>query len=111
MALFYIPLGPGTYETGTSPTAQVGDFNTELNHQMSFTASASSPPVTAGTITVFARSPGSQAFEAVPGGVIDLSAPRTLLFQFLAERYLFTVEGTTDTGLISITDRAFGGVQ
>lgn len=111
MALFYIPLGPGSYETGTSPTVQVGSFNTALNHQLSFVVTPSSPPVTAGSLTVYARSPGSQTFEAVPGGIIDLTAPQTLLFQFLAEQYLFTVSDTVDTGSIRIMDSAFGGVQ
>jgi hypothetical protein len=107
MAIFYIPLANGTYETGMSSVSRVGRFNRNLNRQLSFNVSADNPPVTAGWLSVQARPPGSDVFEDVPNGIIDLTNPFSLLFQFKSNAYRFVVSGVTDTGRITITDVTF----
>lgn len=109
MALFYIPLASGQFDTGTNLVTQIGQFNKSLNHQLSFSVSADNPPVTSGSLTVQVKAPGSSVFEDVPNGVIDLSDIKTVLFQFKASAYRFTVSGTTESGTIAITDSSFKG--
>ena len=62
--------------------------------------------MTAGTLTVSARAPGSTVFEAVPDGAIDLAAPKSVLFTFPVAEYkveLNDFTGTADTLLLQDT--------
>lgn len=52
-------------------------------------------PLTAGTLTISARSPGGSVFELVPGGVVDLMSPVTVLFKFVVGSYKFDLSGIT----------------
>lgn len=64
-------------------------------------------PLTTGTLTISARSPGCEVFELVPDGVIDLTAITSLLFTFVAAEYNFNltnVTGSTSGTQIVITD-------
>lgn len=64
-------------------------------------------PLTTGTLTISAKSPGSEVFELVPDGVIDLTAITSLLFTFVAAEYNFnlaSVTGATTGTQIVITD-------
>lgn len=74
------------------------------NHQFGIKVAG---PLTTGTLTISARSPGSEVFELVPDGAIDLTAITSLLFTFVAAEYNFNltgVTGSTDGTQIVITD-------
>tara|TARA_R100000951_G_scaffold61620_1_gene51775 strand:+ start:5953 stop:6279 length:327 start_codon:yes stop_codon:yes gene_type:complete len=64
-------------------------------------------PLTTGTLTISAKSPGGSGFELVPDGAIDLTAITSLLFTFVAAEYNFNltnVTGSTTGTQIVITD-------
>ena len=65
-------------------------------HQLSFDSNG---PVTGGTITVEAKSAGTDLFEPVPDGVFELTNPRTILFTFAAAELRFTVADLTGTAI------------
>ncbi len=59
--------------------------------------SAKEGTTTAGTVTLSARAPGSAVFEAIPDGVVDLSAPETVLFTFPVAEYKVVLAGFAGT--------------
>ncbi|AFV51092.1 lower collar protein [Vibrio phage VPMS1] len=70
------------------------------NETLAYHAIAVAPKegtATAGTVTVSARAPGSDVFEAIPDGAIDLSAPETVLFTFPVAEYKVVVSGFAGT--------------
>jgi len=106
MAKFLVPLANGVYESQN--IRSVGSDNTTYYHQVSFEVNGSP---TAGTIEIKAQSPDSQVYEAIPDGVIDLTAPQTLLYQFNTKLYQFTVTGSdVSEGFIAVNDQELKGV-
>ena len=74
------------------------------NHQFGIRIIGS---LTTGTLTISAKAPGSEVFELVPDGVIDLTAITSLLFTFVASEYNFNlanVTGASTAAQILITD-------
>jgi len=111
MALIVIPLANGTYTTDETPGVVTLGKNKGFNHQMTFLLEESTP-VTAGTVTVSAKSYGSEEFEPVPDGSIDLTSIGTLIFQFNSvDQYQFVVSGLTGAGRLVIKDSPFGVCQ
>ena len=106
MAKFLVPLANGTYTSDSVQT--IGLHNESFYHQMAF--SINGAPTT-GTIEIKAKAPDSDAYESVPDGIISLTTPETLAFQFMAESYQFTIAGSdVSTGHISVSDRELKGV-
>lgn len=106
MAKFLIPLANGTYTSDSVQT--IGLHNEGFYHQMAFSINGSP---TTGTIEIKAKAPDSDVYESIPDGVISLTAPETLTFQFMAESYQFTIAGSdVSTGHISVSDRELKGV-
>jgi hypothetical protein len=58
--------------------------------------------VTAGTVTVTGKKPGSSFFEAIEA--IDLSAPSTIQFIGAVEEYKFVLTGVAGSGTLTFTD-------
>ncbi len=77
--------------------------NGELYHDVAIRASGSSP---SGTLTLLARKPGSQVFEAVPDGVFNLADLNTVQFTGAVAEYRATLTGVSGTILIHLTDTA-----
>ena len=75
-----------------------GDIEGEVNmgywgnHQFGIRTIGS---FTTGTLTLSAKSPGSEVFELIPDGVIDLAAETSLLFTFCATDYNFNLTNVT----------------
>lgn len=65
--------------------------------------------VSAGTLVVKARKPGSSIFESIPDNTINLASPHSILFEGTVADYEFTLSGVAGTGPIPITDTATGG--
>lgn len=83
-------------------------MGTHSRHQLSIRVSGDD---VAGTLTIYARSPGSNSFEAVPDGVVDLANIVTVLFEFCVAEYKFVLADTASTSSsprISITDTPIG---
>ena len=60
--------------------------------------------LTAGTLTIRVKAPGSSVFEIVPDGVIDLTNIKSVLFSFVVSQYEFTLSGIVGSDQITITD-------
>lgn len=96
-----IPAANGAYERSVN----MGSWG---NHQLGIKVLGS---VSTGTLTVKAKAPGSDVFEIVPDGVIDLTAITTVLFTFVAAEYEFTlasVTGATSGAQVVVTDIPMG---
>ena len=105
MAKFLVPLANGIYTSDSVQT--IGLHNEDFYHQMAFSINGSP---TTGTIEIKAKAPDSDVYESVPDGVISLTAPETLTFQFMAESYQFTIAGSdVSTGHVSVSDRELKG--
>jgi hypothetical protein len=59
---------------------------------------------TGGTLTIRGKKPGSQFFEEIPDGTIDLSSAESVQFTGAVQEYEFTLESFAGTGDIRITD-------
>ena len=106
MAKFHVPLADGTYSSESVVSS--GQDNETFDHQLSFKVNGSP---TGGTITVRAKAEGSDTFENVPSGVISLTSPRTLLFQFHLREYQFVIAGSgVSNGTIVVSDVPFRSV-
>ena len=100
MSSFILPLVDGVY---IKPTAS----RYERLHDLA----VNTTNITAGTLTVTGRKPGSSVFETIPDGTIDLSAPVSVLFEGTVEEYHFELTGVTGTAeSLVITDTATGGL-
>lgn len=93
MARFYLQ---GVNQTSTRKNQSA----TNPNHDLSVSAKGA----TAGTITITGRKVGSDIFESIPDGVIDLAAINSIQFIGTVQEYRFDVAGFTGTGNITITD-------
>lgn len=106
MAKYLVPLANGVYESQN--VRSIGKSNNSYYHQVSFEIDGSP---TTGTIEIKARSPESQTYEVIPDGVIDLTAPQTLLFQFNTDEFQFTVAASdVSDGFVSVNDQELKGV-
>jgi hypothetical protein len=93
----YIPAANGDYPKKV-------DMGSWGNHQVAVKVLGS---LTTGTLSISAKAPGSNTFELVPDGVVDLTAPTTVLFTFSAYEYNFnltSVTGATAGSQVVITD-------
>lgn len=107
MSKIYVPLANGVYESQS--LQRVGGDNLTYYHQVSFQVINGNP--TTGTVEIKARSFGSDLYESIPDGLIDLTAPQTLLFQFNVEAFQFTVTGSdVSEGNILVNDNELRGV-
>ena len=64
----------------------------------------SAPGITAGSLTIEGKKVGSDAYEAIPDGVIDLVAKTSVQFTGGVESYRFTLAGVAGSGDITVTD-------
>jgi hypothetical protein len=87
-----IPAVDGTY-TRPSPESNM------RYHDFAVDIPAS---VTAGTVTITGRKPGSSFFEAI--SAIDLASPSSLQFTGTVEDYKFVVTGIAGSGTLYFTD-------
>lgn len=74
------------------------------NHQLSFRGVDAD---FGGTLTIAARGHGSNVFEEVIDGIVDLSNIKSVLFVFSVSEYKFTLSGVTGavaSSQILITD-------
>lgn len=106
MAKYSVPLTPGTYDS--DDIVKSGPDNDTFDHQLSFKINGSP---TGGTLQIQTRSPGSDTYENVPNGMVDLTAIQTVLFQFKVRDYRFIVAGTGVTsGEVVVSDISFDSV-
>lgn len=106
MAKYNVPLNDGTYTSNNVVTS--GPFNDSFDHQLAFRIQGNP---TGGTVTVSAKAEGSDTFEPIPDGVINLTSPQTVLFQFQAREYQFVVSGSgVTTGFVVISDVPFRSI-
>lgn len=75
----------------------------ELYHDLSVKPNGTTP---VGTLTITAMKYGSDVFESVPDGVIDLSAPNSIQFTGGAYKYNFNLSGVSGINSVDITDMA-----
>ena len=80
-ASYTINFSPG----GHAATAQKSDH---MYHQLAFKPNGGSM---SGSLLVQVRGAGSNVFEDVPDGTIDLSNPKSLLFTFSVSEHKFTL--------------------
>jgi len=104
MAIYQVPLVNGIYSSNT--VGRIGGHNHAFTHQVSVNPNTTNP---VGTLTIEARSKGSDKFEAIDGGEIDISSPESVLFQFNVEEYRFTVSGAGGTGVALVSDSQVRG--
>lgn len=64
----------------------------------------SSAGITAGTLTIRGKKNGSDEFETIPDGAIDLSAKTSIQFTGSVQSYEFTITGIVGDGDISVSD-------
>lgn len=107
MAKITVPLADGVYISDNLPS--VGSPNDTFYHQVSLEVDGSP---TTGTIEIKAKAPGSSAFESIPDGIVNLSSPHTILFQFNVESYEFTLSGSDVVDSeVYVSDQEFKGVS
>lgn len=83
-------------------------MGTNSQHQLSIRTAGDNVE---GTLTIYARSPGSDEFESIPDGVIDLADINTVLFKFCVAEYKVALANTASTSSsprVSITDIPIG---
>jgi len=71
----------------------------KLRHDLAVFVPAS---VTAGSLVITGKKPGSSVFEAI--GTINLATPNTLLFDGAVREYQFVLTGVSGSGTLLITD-------
>jgi len=103
MASYSIPIQDGTYDTESGDVGQIGQLNTGFGHQMSIKL-ASGSSISAGSLQIFCKGKGSDAYEEIPDSPIDLTAIVTPMFEFNTSDYRFVVSGSVGSGRILITD-------
>lgn len=81
-------------------TIEKNSYANDLVHNVAIEAVGA----TGGTITLRGKKPGSQVFEDIPDGTIDLSAIHSIQFTGAVSEYEFTLESFAGTGDIRITD-------
>lgn len=95
---YVVPLVDGAYEK------QTGLTGLNSNHCLGFSVRGS---LTTGTVTIKAKSPGSDVFESIPDGVVDLANIHTVLFIFPVAAYQITLSdlsGEAVDGQLTVTD-------
>ena len=97
MSRFYLEGVNGTTEHKNAPA-------NDLYHDLA----VNSTGFTAGTLIITGRKPGSPLFEAIPDGVIDLTAPTSIQFTGGVAVYKFGLAGLVGEGSITITDNSQG---
>lgn len=73
-------------------------------HDLYHDVAISSKGLTAGTLTITGRKVGSDEYEAIPDGAIDLSAKTSVQFTGSVESYQFVLTGVAGSGDIIISD-------
>jgi hypothetical protein len=75
----------------------------ELYHDIGVSVSGSAP---AGSLKITAKKYGSDVFEDIPDGTIDLSAVNSIQFTGGVKQYQFDLSGVSGITILSVTDVA-----
>ena len=76
-------------------------------HQFAFNSNGSA---TSGTVTIEAKSPGSNVWEPIPDGTMELPNPQAILFVFAMSKFRVTLSNFTGDAIQLYLTHSYRGL-